>query len=222
MVLQKEKLNRLFTKIKRCLSCFCKETVKYLIKVKNIKSILFLPEGCSRSSALANKYLKGLRGIEIGGSSYNDFFLNTINIDCDVNPIQHKYGEIVKVDIIAEGDNLPFKDNIFDFVLTSHVLEHMWDPIKTLNEWIRVIKPNGYVFMIIPHKERTFDKPRQRTSLNELIKRHECKDPLTRTHYNVWITEDVLELCRYLNLNVIDFQDKDDKIGNGFTIVIKK
>jgi SAM-dependent methyltransferase len=174
-VYKKEKLNRFFAKVKRCLSCFCKETVKYLIKVKNIKSILFLPEGCSRSSALANKYLKGLRGIEIGGSSYNNFFLNTINIDYadhDVNPMQYKCGEVLKVDIISEGDDLPFKDNIFDFVLTSHVLEHIWDPIKALNEWIRVIKPNGYIFMIIPHKERTFDKPRQRTALNELIKRH--------------------------------------------------
>ena len=34
-----------------------------------------------RESAIAHKYLDGLKGIEIGGSAHNPFGLDTINVD---------------------------------------------------------------------------------------------------------------------------------------------
>ncbi len=182
-------------------------------------------------SKLANKYLKGLRGIEIGGSSHNDFNLNTLNIDytnCETGyskSSQNDFGlKPMKVDIVASGDNLPFKDNVWDFVINSHVIEHFFDPIKAIQEWVRVIKPGGYLFMIVPHKERTGDKTRDRTTLKELIIRHAgiTKNPKIDAHHSVWITQDFLELCRYMNLNVVEYQDIDDKVGNGFTVVIQK
>ena len=46
-------------------------------------------------------------------------------------------------DIIASGDNLPFKSNTFDIVFcidTVHLL-------NDLNELVRVIKPNGYLIV---------------------------------------------------------------------------
>ena len=181
-------------------------------------------------SQLANKYLKGLRGIEIGGAAHNQFFLNTLNVNfteqttCFTRGEIENAGNILKVDIVANGDDLPFKDNTVDFVINSHVLEHFWDPIKTLKEWLRVVKPNGYLFLIIPHKDRTFDKDRARTSLQELIDRHNGigADPGTHAHFSVWVTEDFLELCRHLDFKVVEFQDKDDKVGNGFSVVIQK
>lgn len=183
-----------------------------------------------RPSRLANYYLKGRRGIEIGGAYHNRFELNTLNIDYTDEITEFKKHEIkvcgqyMKVDIVANGNDLPFKDSVWDFVISSHVLEHFFDPIQALNEWLRVIKPGGIIFMIVPHKERTFDKDRERTTLKELIDRHSgsIEDPKTDQHHNVWITEDVIELCKYMGLNVIDFQDVDDKVGNGFTIVIRK
>lgn len=181
-------------------------------------------------SKLANQYLTGLRGIEIGGGAANQFFLNTLNVNyTDEETIftqEHKKlsGNVLKVDIVANGDDLPFKDNFWDFVISSHVLEHFFDPIKTVEEWFRVTKPGGYIFMIIPHKERTFDKERSRTTLQELLDRHAglLADPGHHDHHSVWITEDVLELCKHFNWNVVEYQDVDDKVGNGFTIVIRK
>ncbi|MGD0278250.1 MAG: class I SAM-dependent methyltransferase [Smithella sp.] len=186
-----------------------------------------------KRSFLADKYLQGLRGAEIGGSAHNPFGLDTINVDytADIDTVFKKEevklaGEYLKVDVEASGDHLPFRDESLDFIISSHVLEHFWDPIKALKEWMRVVKKSGYVFMIIPHKERTFDKDRLRTSLKELLDRHNgnIKAPEfdLHSHYSVWITEDLLELCSYMNLNVIEFQDVDDKVGNGFTIVIRK
>lgn len=185
----------------------------------------------TRRSDLADHYLKEKRGIEIGGSYHNRFDLKTLNVDFTDEFTMFKQeevrycGQYMKVDIVAKGDDLPFKDNVWDFVINSHVLEHFFDPIKAINEWMRVIKPGGYLFMIIPHKERTFDRVRERTTLQELIDRHTgiIEDPnVDNTHHSVWITEDVLELCKYMNLDVVNYQDIDDKVGNGFTIVIRK
>ena len=192
----------------------------------------------SRNSEIVNKYLLGLKGVEIGGSSFANYGIDAINIDrvdiikTDINNFYFKdqimshVNYIKKVDLISDGYNLPFKDNTLDFVFTSHVLEHFYDPIKTLQEWYRVVKSGGYVFMIIPHKERTFDKDRERTTLNELISRHNQKikteEQLTDKHHSVWITEDVLELCKYLNMNVVEYHDMDDCRQDGFIIVIQK
>jgi SAM-dependent methyltransferase len=125
-------------------------------------------------------------------------------------------------------------------VISSHVIEHFWvrifcqpnlffkDPIKTIEEWLRVVKPGGYVYMDIPHKERTFDKPRNRTTLSELLKRYNKPAEEGDRHWSVWITEDVLELARYFNWTVVEWSDQDDKTGVlwypaiGFTVVLKK
>ena len=185
------------------------------------------------TSALANRLLDGLHGLEIGGSAHNAFCLNTKNVDYtdDMNTMfkleeVELCGEAMPVDIVANGDNLPVENESQDFVISSHVFEHFFDPIKTLKEWYRVIKEGGYIFMIVPHKERTFDKVRQRTTLQELIGRHEGRienDYVNEhTHFSVWITEDVVELINYLGWKIVAVQDVDDKVGNGFTIVIKK
>ena len=191
----------------------------------------------SCNSEIVNKYLLGLKGVEIGGSSFANYGIDAINIDrIDIRKAdndnvyvkeQMRYdNHITKIDLIADGDNLPFKDDTLDFVFTSHVLEHFYDPIKALQEWYRVIKGGGYIFMIIPHKERTFDKDRERTTLNELINRHnqiiKTEEQFTDKHHSVWITEDVLELCKYLNMNVIEYHDIDDCRHDGFIIVIQK
>lgn len=183
-------------------------------------------------SRLAHQLLDGLHGIEIGGSAHNPFGLKTLNVDyTDDYSTGFKQGEIetcgefLKVDIVASGDDLPFKDNVWDFVISSHVIEHFYDPVKTVKEWLRVVKPGGYVYIIAPHKERTFDKGRPRTSLAEIVDRHDHPNPPVpdhHGHYSVWITNDFLDICNYYQWPVVAVQDVDDKVGNGFAIAIQK
>ena len=181
-----------------------------------------------KESALAHKLLDGLEGIEIGGSAHNAFGLKTRNVDntAELTCFKHEEiklcGEALPVDIVSPGDQLPLEDSSVDFVISSHVIEHFPDPIKALKEWYRVVKPGGYLYIIAPHKERTFDKERNRSTLAELIERHETgKVPETlNDHCSVWITEDFVELVNWLGWNILHVQDTDDKVGNGFTIVI--
>ncbi len=58
----------------------------------------------------------------------------------------------VKADIC----NLPFEDNSYDVILCNHVLEHIPDDTKAIQELYRVLKPGGYgVFQIPQDLSRT-------------------------------------------------------------------
>ena len=136
-----------------------------------------------KDSALAHRYLDDLSGIEIGGSAHNPFHLpHCLNVDYtdSMNTIFKEAefelcGEKMPVDVIAYGENLPFKDEEFDYVISSHVIEHIFDPIAAIKEWLRVIKPGGYVFTIAPLKQYVPYEHRPITQLSELIDRHEGK-----------------------------------------------
>ncbi len=194
--------------------------------------------GVFRESKLAHQYCLG-KGIEIGGSAHNPFALDTLNIDYSDSMgtsfkknEKHLCGTALPVDIVAAGDYLPLADESQDFVVSSHVLEHFANPIKTLLEWDRVIRPMGIIFMIVPHKERTFDKKRERTPLVHLIDDfHSNSSGPTddeHGHHHVWITEDIVELIHHMMSayqvawDLLRVEDRDDKVGNGFTVIIRK
>jgi SAM-dependent methyltransferase len=185
-----------------------------------------------RESALAHKLLDGLRGIEIGGSAHNAFGLNTLNVDYtdDYTTVFKKQeielvGKCMKVDIVASGDDLPFKDNMVDFVISSHVIEHFYDPVKTIEEWLRIVKPGGYVFIIAPHRDRIGELAGPQTLPAEIIERHEHPNPPkvdNHGHYSCWKTQDFVGFCQHYGWKIVAVQDIDDKVGNGFTVVIQK
>ena len=187
-----------------------------------------------RQSPAAHNWCRG-SGIEIGAAAHNPFGLKTLNVDItDEGEGQLEQmrmcGQVARVDIVAPGDDLPLPDGSQDFVVSSHVLEHFGDPIGALLEWDRVTRPGGAIYMIVPHKERTFDKDRERTTLAHLIADHEQGTVSTDIweHQHAWVTEDVVELVEwmmretYVNWRIAEVQDVDDKVGNGFAIALVK
>ena len=44
-------------------------------------------------------------------------------------------------------------DNEFDFVYSSHLLEHLPDVNLSLRNWWRVLKPGGYLILFLPHRD---------------------------------------------------------------------
>ncbi len=53
-------------------------------------------------------------------------------------------------DVKADICNLPFDDNSFDFILCNHVLEHIPDDTKAMQELYRILKPGGTGIFQIP------------------------------------------------------------------------
>ena len=63
-------------------------------------------------------------------------------------------------DVKADICDLPFKDNSFDFIICNHVLEHIPDDTKAMQELYRVLAPSGTAILQVPYdakREITFE-----------------------------------------------------------------
>lgn len=144
-----------------------------------------------RSFQVCKKLLIGKMGLEIGGPTYLfmqdnlfpiynlckkldncNFSSNTIwegiieegstfQYDKGCNPGKQYIAEAVDLNMISSG--------AYDFVLSSHTIEHIANPLRALSEWTRVLKEDGIIVLIVPHKDGTFDHRRPITSLEHLI-----------------------------------------------------
>ncbi len=82
-------------------------------------------------------------------------FRNLKNIDYTTTDLLSPIAD-VKADIC----NLPFEDNSYDIILCNHVLEHIPDDTKAMQELYRVMKTGGYGIFQIPqdlNRETTFE-----------------------------------------------------------------
>ena len=69
--------------------------------------------------------------------------------------------------IQANASNLPFADNYFDFICSTASIHHWAEPVKSLKEIIRVLKPGCEIWIY----DLMCDKPTHQAKL-ELIKRY--------------------------------------------------
>ena len=97
---------------------------------------------------LVSKFSPGPIGYDIGGSGHSAYktFAKTLNIE-------------PPADVVADGANLPFKDNSVDYIVNSHTLEHIENTEAVLVEWIRVLKPKGLLLSIVPDKNHFLHNP---------------------------------------------------------------
>jgi SAM-dependent methyltransferase len=74
------------------------------------------------------------------------------------------------VHIISEASRLErLPDSSYDCILASHCLEHIANPIRALYEWKRVLRDEGVLLLVLPHKDGTFDWRRPVTPLAHMI-----------------------------------------------------
>lgn len=86
------------------------------------------------------------KGVDIG---CGDRTLDKDIVRCDID-------EKLKPDVLCSGDDTPFKDGEFDFVMSVHSFEHFADPYKMLKEWLRIVKKGGTIGIV--HPDITFTK----------------------------------------------------------------
>jgi ubiquinone/menaquinone biosynthesis C-methylase UbiE len=57
---------------------------------------------------------------------------------------------------VADGSNLPFKENLFSHVICSEVLEHIKKDADAMQEMARVMKKGGNLVITFPHRKAYF------------------------------------------------------------------
>lgn len=79
-------------------------------------------------------------------------------------------GKVLGHVIIADAVDLSIiDDSKYDFAISSNNLEHIANPMKAVSELTRVVKKNGYIFIVVPKKEDTFDHNREYTSFEHIL-----------------------------------------------------
>ena len=54
---------------------------------------------------------------------------------------------------IADATDLKYPDGSFDRVIAACLLLHLPDPLKAVDQWLRVLKPGGHIDVLIPNDE---------------------------------------------------------------------
>ena len=86
--------------------------------------------------------------------------------------VRDRLDEIVDVDyVIGEGTiaDAVGDDGPFDYVIASHVIEHIPDPIGWMGDVARVLRPGGILSLVIPDKRYCFDVNRSLTEVSDLV-----------------------------------------------------
>ena len=112
----------------------------------------------SKTKEFCNKYLSGIV-LEIGAGKdylreeFNGLYKEWISLDYDLRS--------ETIDLRGDGQFLPFRDGIFNTIVSIDVLEHVPDPEKFVSEIYRVTQPNGLIILSTPfffwHHEEPYD-----------------------------------------------------------------
>ena len=83
----------------------------------------------------------------------------------------------------------PVAERSVDFVIANHVVEHVPKPLAALHEWLRVVRPGGYLYVAISEYEGPFEQVQPAAPREQLvtdIAQHRNRQELERLRYRLW------------------------------------
>jgi|SRR5580704_1880610 SAM-dependent methyltransferase len=87
--------------------------------------------------------------------------------------MQDRLDHIVDLDyVIGEGKRISeavAQDAPFDYVIASHLIEHIPDPVGWMADVARILKPGGILSLVIPDKRYCFDINRTPTDISDIV-----------------------------------------------------
>jgi SAM-dependent methyltransferase len=123
-------------------------------------------------------------GVEIGAFKSPVPGIRPIYVD----RYQEYAGERCLADHYGDATTLPFADNSVDYVVTSHVLEHIANPVAALAEWYRVLRPGGIIYLVVPDRRHTWDHARAPTPVDHFLEDYERgTTPADATHIDDFV-----------------------------------
>lgn len=177
--------------------------------------------------SVSKNYMRG-HGIDIGAfcNPFPVAYPTTIHyLDCKTVEEQKEilkdvdYSKVVTPHIIDDGELLTtIKDGTYDFLVSSHQLEHCMSPLTALENHLRVVKSGSYLFYAIPDKNHTFDKHRTVTPFCKLVGMYglDPRDSKESDENRIQVWEDAVIDCYdeyLLKVDNISDQNERRKIG---------
>jgi SAM-dependent methyltransferase len=93
----------------------------------------------------ATRWFRGI-GLDIGGA--RDSLANFRELFPGIRRVVVYDKEQGDAQLLANVE-----DDSFDFVYSSHCLEHLRDPYEAIASWVRVVKPGGHLIITVPDED---------------------------------------------------------------------
>lgn len=173
---------------------------------------------------LFNQKVKNVKIIELGAGSGGDILYltklgaKTTALDFSPKSISiinsRAKKENVKITSICQDcTKTNISNNYFDLVYSVGLVEHFTNPLKTLKEQIRILKPGGYLIVDVP----------QKFNLYTLVKKIRM---ITGTYPFGWETEysvfDLKNFGHLLGLKIVSFYGRDSAFTLKLPLSIQK
>jgi SAM-dependent methyltransferase len=153
----------------------------------------FLASALARHRLHRNlRKLRG-RGIEIGAHDLPIAGIRPLYVDRAMTFA----GSMTAAGLLADAAQLPFAESALDYLASSHLLEHLPNPVRALVEWYRVVRPGGWIYMVVPDRRYTFDRPRECTPVAHMLSDYEAgTDVGDTTHFEDYAMKREMEGSR--------------------------
>lgn len=110
--------------------------------------------------------------------------MRTLDVGCGINKLPGAIGidrnPRSRADVVCDLDRFPypFADCAFDAISAVHVIEHVSDVVRTMEEFHRLLRPGGRVRIVTPHYTdfSSFCDPTHRWHLNSFSLRYFGED----------------------------------------------
>jgi SAM-dependent methyltransferase len=165
-------------------------------RARTVQKALLRDRVVSARTRIAKRYLSG-NGVEIGAlhnplplpRSARVRYVDRISVpELRAHYPELEQEPLVHVDILDDGERLAtVADSSLDFVVANHFLEHTQDPVRTLLNVFRVLRPGGVLYLAVPDKRYTFDIDRPVTPFDHLLRDFdEGPQASRRDHFEEW------------------------------------
>lgn len=140
-----------------------------------------------------------------------------LDVGCGVNKLAGAIGidrnPRTQADVLCDLDHIPypFRDNSFDGLRAVHVIEHVSDVIRAMEEFHRLVRPGGVIYLATPHYTdfSSFCDPTHRWHLNSFSFRYFGQDHAGYGYYSTARLRErkvrlrLLALWRYLGFEFL-------------------
>jgi SAM-dependent methyltransferase len=143
--------------------------------------------------------------------------MRILDVGCGINKKAGAIGidrnAASRADVLCDLDRFPypFRDSSFDALQAVHVIEHVSDVIRSMEEFHRLVRDGGEVFIVTPHYTdfSSFCDPTHRWHLNSFSLRYFGEDNAGYGYYSNVKFEEIstrvklLALWRWLGFELL-------------------
>jgi SAM-dependent methyltransferase len=119
-----------------------------------------------------------------------------LDVGCGDWPLEGATG----IDMKHGGDAMNLPEGEFDFVASSHCLEHVVNPVAAIEHWKTRIRPGGVLALYLPHPDQKYWRPSK-----------------NRKHLHMFYPDDTAQMLR--DLGFVDVIHSERDMAWSFAVV---